>query len=531
MKKSYKKILSLLAVASMALGMNADELTVINGTPQINNSSIPINSTWVDTQGTISQCIYPAQILGDMNEGTITAIKFYVKDDTGIPFYGCTLQFSIGETEQTTYSSATAITGLTPVATIEFTEANATATELLITFDAPYEYHGGNLVFESKVTTAGTWKTAYFLGQSQSSNTAFSRTERYQFLPMATFTYEVEKQPYAASVKPAALDFGDVLLNTESTLNVTLRNKGLNAFTPALSGLAAPFSTTWEASEIATDQEVVIPVTFSPTELTDATGTLTINCGEAGTFEVALSGTGSNIVNAVVCDGSNSNMFVPVYGYWSDMYSTKAQMIYPAEMLTNLQGQTITGVTFFNSTKFHFNNTNIQLSMVETEQSVYEQETANSVPNMIADMPVVANAAVTTNDSELVFTFNEPIIYNGGNLALDVTAIDKSTGVGYDKDYWIGENFSEAYSCYTYNTTSGLVYFLPKAMFSYQKAEETPALQGDVNNDGEVDVRDITALIDVIMNSVTDNPRADVNGDTDIDVRDITALIDIIMNN
>jgi hypothetical protein len=169
--------------------------------------------------------------------------------------------------------------------------------------------------------------------------------------------------------------------------------------------------------------------------------------------------------------------------------------------------------------------------MVETEQSVYEQETANSVPNMIADMPVVANAAVTTNDSELVFTFNEPIIYNGGNLALDVTAIDKSTGVGYDKDYWIGENFSEAYSCYTYNTTSGLVYFLPKAMFSYQKAEETPALKGDVNNDGEVDVRDITALIDVIMNSITDNPRADVNEDGDIDVRDITALIDIIMNN
>ncbi len=56
-------------------------------------------------------------------------------------------------------------------------------------------------------------------------------------------------------------------------------------------------------------------------------------------------------------------------------------------------------------------------------------------------------------------------------------------------------------------------------------------ITGDVNGDGEVDVRDITALIDVIMNSVTDNPRADVNADDEIDVRDITALIDIIMNN
>ncbi len=60
--------------------------------------------------------------------------------------------------------------------------------------------------------------------------------------------------------------------------------------------------------------------------------------------------------------------------------------------------------------------------------------------------------------------------------------------------------------------------------------EKPAGKPGDVNGDGEVDVRDITALIDVIMNSITDNPRADVNGDGDIDVRDITALIDIIMN-
>ena len=55
-------------------------------------------------------------------------------------------------------------------------------------------------------------------------------------------------------------------------------------------------------------------------------------------------------------------------------------------------------------------------------------------------------------------------------------------------------------------------------------------IKGDVNGDGEVDVRDITALIDIIMNSITDNPRADVNEDSAIDVRDITALIDLIMN-
>ena len=65
---------------------------------------------------------------------------------------------------------------------------------------------------------------------------------------------------------------------------------------------------------------------------------------------------------------------------------------------------------------------------------------------------------------------------------------------------------------------------------AFKMTQEGGVSTGDVNGDGEVDVRDITALIDVIMNSITDNPRADVNADGDIDVRDITALIDIIMN-
>ena len=55
------------------------------------------------------------------------------------------------------------------------------------------------------------------------------------------------------------------------------------------------------------------------------------------------------------------------------------------------------------------------------------------------------------------------------------------------------------------------------------------AVSGDVNGDNDVNVMDITALIDIIMND-GDNPQADVNGDGQINVMDITALIDIIMN-
>ena len=66
---------------------------------------------------------------------------------------------------------------------------------------------------------------------------------------------------------------------------------------------------------------------------------------------------------------------------------------------------------------------------------------------------------------------------------------------------------------------------------SYLINYEVPVsvIPGDVNDDGDVNVVDITALIDVIMND-GDNPLADVNGDGEINVVDITALIDIIMN-
>ena len=68
----------------------------------------------------------------------------------------------------------------------------------------------------------------------------------------------------------------------------------------------------------------------------------------------------------------------------------------------------------------------------------------------------------------------------------------------------------------------------------------TPALLGDVNGDGTVDVADIAAIIDV-MAGVSFNPnanpeadnnhKADVNGDVSVDVADIAMVIDIMAGN
>lgn len=59
---------------------------------------------------------------------------------------------------------------------------------------------------------------------------------------------------------------------------------------------------------------------------------------------------------------------------------------------------------------------------------------------------------------------------------------------------------------------------------------ESDGLKGDVNNDGTVNVSDVTALVNVILGKGLDTwNRADVNEDGAINVSDVTALVNIIL--
>jgi hypothetical protein len=75
----------------------------------------------------------------------------------------------------------------------------------------------------------------------------------------------------------------------------------------------------------------------------------------------------------------------------------------------------------------------------------------------------------------------------------------------------------------------------PGAFIDYTFIQGDPDpdwLQGDVNGDGEVNIADVNALINVIMGAEADSDtmvRADVNEDSEINIADINALIDIIL--
>lgn len=54
-------------------------------------------------------------------------------------------------------------------------------------------------------------------------------------------------------------------------------------------------------------------------------------------------------------------------------------------------------------------------------------------------------------------------------------------------------------------------------------------LPGDVNGDGEVNIADVNALIDLILSGKY-NTRGDINGDHEVNIADVNALIDIILS-
>lgn len=57
-----------------------------------------------------------------------------------------------------------------------------------------------------------------------------------------------------------------------------------------------------------------------------------------------------------------------------------------------------------------------------------------------------------------------------------------------------------------------------------------PELRGDVNKDGQVNISDVTALIDILLSGETPPQSADCNQDSSVNIADVTSLIDYLLS-
>jgi len=109
------------------------------------------------------------------------------------------------------------------------------------------------------------------------------------------------------------------------------------------------------------------------------------------------------------------------------------------------------------------------------------------------------------------------------------------TEISYSVD-GIKVTFSNGTAIITNDGTTSGTHALSGLNYMYFGGEggDTPTTTtvGDVNNDGEVNIADVNALISIILGNSTEDDyegECDVNGDDEINIADVNAVIAIIL--
>ncbi len=97
------------------------------------------------------------------------------------------------------------------------------------------------------------------------------------------------------------------------------------------------------------------------------------------------------------------------------------------------------------------------------------------------------------------------------------------------------ENISAGLTSTPVNLYATQSFSMPANGFKvYVKGEPEPDfIRGDVNNDGEVNIADVSSLVDVLLGGQADAAtmqRADVNANGEVNIADVSSLIDILLS-
>ena len=185
---------------------------------------------------------------------------------------------------------------------------------------------------------------------------------------------------------------------------------------------------------------------------------------------VAVMAFAAQATEMTVCDGTETSNYVPIYGLYTDVQGTMGQMIYSADMLTDMVGKEITGVKFY-SPRINFYDVTLQVGMAVTDKADYEDYAA------VEGATILGTAQPNEFDTELTFVFDQPFLYEGGNLMVQVvvTKAGEWNGTAF---YGQSTNYYYSYYQYQYSWSDSPskwnVAFLPKATFTYEGGGDVP---------------------------------------------------------
>ena len=343
--------------------MKAELLTVHDGTTT--NSYVPVYGFYADAYNKC-EMVYPASDLSEMAGGTINGLTFYASQ-ASVAWGSANFQVFVAEVADETIS---AFAG--PGTVVYEGSLSIDDNMMVVTFDAPYNYGGGNLLIGFYQTATGSYVSSSWYGESVTgasvqgysySNLASVSPTQRNFLPKATFDYTV--------------------------------------------------------------------------------------------------GGGGVPAELIVHEGTTTNSYVPVYGFYADAYN-KCEMVYPATELSDMNGGTINSMTFYASqASVAWGSANFQVFVAEVADA--------TISAFAGPGTIVYEGSLSIVDNEMVVNFTTPYNYNGGNLLVGV--YQTATG-SYVSSSWYGESVTGAsVQGYSYSNLASVSptqrNFLPKTKFDY----------------------------------------------------------------
>ncbi len=161
---------------------------------------------------------------------------------------------------------------------------------------------------------------------------------------------------------------------------------------------------------------------------------------------------------------TTTNDIVPIYGYYYDT-GFKTTVVYPATMLSEMNGGAINSITFTANASF----TALQGGKVKVSVGEIEGTVASG---FFSGLNQVFEGTPSCSGAQCTITFDEPIDYNGGNLAIECYLTEKGNNYPTINFYGITQGYNASYYAYgssLYNGNTG-VDFLPEAIFDYDGA-------------------------------------------------------------
>ena len=272
--------------------------------------------------------------------------------------------------------------------------------------------------------------------------------------------------------------FGTSPTNTPVALDWTVVDENYGSF--EATGLVANTQYFWQI-KVRNSNGVQVGSRWGFTTALTAPKNVTASAEEIFTDESTLikwkhsSGTGGFTGEITVADGTATSSYVPVYGLWCDYY-TRSEMIYPAEMLEEMEGGEITSLTFYLSSP-------ASAPWSPDVFQVYFQEvdaTTLSSYYTATNAQISYTGYLDGTGTTMTIALDEPYTYGGGNL---LVGIQETVNGNYKSASFYGIAATGA-SASGYNSSSlaGVTFnqrdFLPKVTFTCGDAKGDRAFIG-----------------------------------------------------